>query len=267
MIKVFETANSCVTYCNENTLISENELKGKKVIALLSGGIDSQAVSMYLQQLNISHINYFFDYGFNKYDKIYADMFEHETLKLDLNKLYFEQKIHLQYYEKCQCTSPQLAVHLYGLDQLKEKYKDYVFLMPGMPFFFNKNDDGTIGNSLPDYTQLSYYRYMCIEHINLYPYFWIQFSALNQMSKDTIQSNFNISDYQKKITLYNNLGLNVIPQQHKKTGFEEYKDFLKYEKNVDYNKEFRKPISYIKPSIGVISRSLLNNDLEKIIGK
>jgi hypothetical protein len=266
MIKVFETDNSCVTYCNENTLDVEEMLAGKSVIVLLSGGIDSQAVSLYFKHRNIEHINYFFDYKFNKYDKQYADLFEHETLSLDLDELYFEKKIHLKYFEKCKCTSPQLAVHLYGVDFLREKYPNYVFIMPGMPFFYNKNDDNTIANSLPDYTQLSYYRYTKTCNVEFYPYFWIQFDPLNKIAIDKIQSNFNISDYQKKIILYNNLGLKITPQERKKTGFEEYKDYLKNEKQIDYNKTFRQPISYVKPSIGVISRLLLNSNLKQYIG-
>jgi hypothetical protein len=188
-----------------------------------------------------------------------------EKGKFNLDDLYFNKEIHKYYSKFCKCTSPQLAVHMYGIDFLFKKYPDYNIIMPGMPLFFNLNDDNSVANSLPDFTQLSYLRYKEKTNSKLYPYFWAESKQGQEMLNSATQLDFSITDYQKKILLYRELNLNISPQATKKTGFEEYKAYLKKEKLIDYNKEFRQPISEEKTCIGVFEDSLISSELRKYI--
>lgn len=268
MISVFEQSDICITYCDSKKY-SDSLLKENDNIILFSGGIDSQSVILYFKKHNIKFKTLFCDYSHNVYDKSFAEKIGYDIeLPLDLDKFFFVDKSHLTYYDLYQCTSPQLSVHFYMIEYIRNLYPLSNIIMPGMPPFYNYNDNKTIANSLPDYVQLSYYRYKKKNKLtNFYPYFWLEFHDVKKMMNSNVQLNFDIIDYTKKIMLYNELGLDVIPQEIKKTGFEEYKSYLKNEKNLIFDHELRKPINKNKKTIGVFDPSILSKELSDFVSK
>lgn len=218
-------------------------LSKKNNLVLLSGGIDSQALCLYLEKEGIEYETLFANYLYNSYDFSFAKQLGiSHILNLDLHNLYFEQKIHLKYFKKYQCTSPQLAIHLHILKYALKKFSKYNILMPGHPIY---KANGYV--NLPDYTQLSYYRFCEKENKkNVYPYFFIDFEIANQIKKLKIHEKNNCNDYTKKFLLYEELGLNVKQQSNTKTGFEDYKIFLKETKSIIFDKHLRAPVAKYK---------------------
>lgn len=268
MIKIYEQPEFCVTFCDGNTK-STDILKNKSNIVLLSGGIDSQSVYLYLKQKNIQVKTLFCDYKYNKYDADFAVKAGIDIkIHIDLDRFFFDKKRHLHYFDLYKCTSPQLAVHLEILEYIRQTYPESNIFMPGMPPFYNYNEDGSIGNSLPDYCQLVYYRYKektCFS--NFHPYFWLEFDVFKEILNSNHQLNFDISDYDKKILLYKELGLKIIPQDFKKTGFEEYKLHLKKNKKIMFNDYLRTPINKNKKSVGIFSHNIFPEMLSRKINE
>lgn len=242
MIKVTETENECLCEFTSE-YYSLDILRNKKNLVLLSGGIDSQALCSYLKNNNVEYETLFADYSYNKHDGKFARLTGiNHTLKINLNEFYFDKKIHLEYFKKYKCTSPQLAVHLYIIKYSLEKFPEYNILLPGHPLYKNRSVI-----NLPDYTQLSYHRFCKKENLsNVYPYFFIDFEVASDIRLLNIHKKSNCNDYTKKFLLYEELGLKILQQEKTSTGFEEYRIFLKEEKKIFYDEEFRKPISLKK---------------------
>ena len=91
--------------------------------------------------------------------------------------------------------------------------------------------------------------------------------AVLYLINSKVQLDFQITDYNKKIQLYNEIGLNVSPQECKKTGFEEFKKYLKKEKQIIFNDTLRVPVNNNKPTIGVFDHSMISFELKNILEK
>lgn len=247
MYKVRETLEN--VYCvNTANYYNEAVLANNRNIVLLSGGIDSQALVSYLKHKNYKYETIFADYKFNYHDGEFVYDPTH-VLHLDLDTLYFDEKIHLKYFEEYKCTSPQYAIHLHILDYVRKNFNGYNILMPGTPELSLKKRLDKIVNNWVNYTGLVYQRYKKKNKLtNFYPYFFNEFSIAKKINSCTIHQKNNCNLYTKKFLLYENLGLDIIQQDLSYTGFEHYRIYLK-EKGIIYDANFRKPIDIQKPVI------------------
>jgi hypothetical protein len=242
MIYLNEDKHSC--FCTfTNQYHKTKKLSNKKNLILLSGGIDSQALALYLKKRNINYETLFADYKFNKEDKQFARKIGiNHIKKLDLDYLFFDKKIHLEFYKKYNCTSPQIAVHLFIIDYALTQFPEYNILMPSMPIYRLQTK-----NYMPDYNELGYQRYKNIKKINnFYPYFFINFDIATKLSQLQSHNNNWCNPYTKKFLLYHELGLQVYQQSACLTGFENYKIYLKQEKKLVFDQVLRRPINHQK---------------------
>lgn len=238
---------------------SYETLHNKENFVLLSGGIDSQALALFLRKNKINCTTVFADFEWNYYDKAYAEKIGiDKNIKIDLDYLYFEKKVHKFYFDTVQCTSPQLAIHLYIVDKILQEQKNEMcnILMPGTPLFeyVNAKDDlknkkGTIGlrDTKPSFTELSYWRYKQKNNVkNFFPSFFTDFPIHEELN--TIANNIYkfLNYYTKKTLLYTSIDLPIIQQDGGWSGFEEYKLYLKQQTKMSYDKQLRDPITLNK---------------------
>lgn len=239
MLNVHEDLTKC--YCSfDQNYLKIKKFKNKKNLILFSGGIDSQALCLYFQQQNIPYETLFADYGFNKEDKEHTQQIGvNHKINIDLDNLFFDKKIHLKYFEDYNCTSPQIAIHLYIILYSIDAFTNYNIFTPSRPIFRNRNQ-----NFIPDYNELGYQRLKEKEKLNnFFPYFFINFEIANKIKTLSTHSNHLCNSYTKKFLLYQELGLLVKQQSCSCTGFEDYKLYLKAKnKPILFDKELRKPV-------------------------
>jgi hypothetical protein len=249
MIKILPAKNYDIIYFT-NLYYDLDLLKNSNVILLLSGGIDSQALSLYLDSKNISHKKIFFDYGHNQSEKAFAEKIGiDEQIFVDLDYLFLEKKIHLEYFKKYNTTSPQLAVHINFIKEAVAKYSEHKIVMPGTPLFFYKDfkkDTDKIDTyvTAPSYNELSYYRFASIDNLQniFFPSFFTDFDVAEKFNKSKVQHNYFANGYTKKWLLYQDLGLDTHQQNSAYTGFEQYKIYLYEKTGVKFDKLLRQPV-------------------------
>jgi hypothetical protein len=238
MLTIEETDDLCTCTLTDQYLKTK-KLGKKKNLVLFSGGIDSQALCLYLTQNKIEYETLFADYGHNKNDLIYTKILGRtHTYNIDLDEFYFTNRLHIKYWREYHCTSPQIAVHLHIILYALEKFQDYNILMPSRPLMLWRKLP-----MYPDYNELAYQRFKNIEKVNnFYPYFFINFDVAEKAKNLNIHTNDYCNDYTKKFLAYHELGLRVTQQDLSFTGFENYKIYLKESKKLVYDTVLRKPV-------------------------
>lgn len=238
MLTIEETDDLCTCTLTDQYLKTK-KLGKKKNLVLFSGGIDSQALCLYLKQNKIEYETLFADYGHNIEDKKFAKEFGvNHRIDVNLDELFFTKRIHIEYWRKYHCTSPQIAVHLYIIQYALDKFTEYNILTPSMPIYRNRNK-----NFVPDYNELGYERFKTIENVkNFYPFFFINFEIAKKLENLESHNNHLCNAYTKKFLLYHELGLQVKQQSFGVTGFEDYKFYLKATKKLVFDDVLRKPI-------------------------
>lgn len=212
------------------------KIANRKNLVLFSGGIDSQALTLFLKNNNIHVETLFAKYCidgskknfFNKYDNLTAEQLQIDhKLYLDLDKLYMEKNITEEYFNLYRCTSPQFAVHLHIIDYAVKHFPDYNILLPSTPILWQDTYGHKLYNWI-SYDELVLYRYKESNNmVNLFPFFFLEFEVEKQIVKSNVHNMKNANMYTKKFLLYNDLGLPVIQQDNSWTGFKEYKIHFK----------------------------------------
>ena len=185
----------------------------------VSGGLDSQAMLYAWKKAGVEfkavHVDYM---GFNSHDYLEcAEFCKVNDIDLEIKQfdiLHFLENELEAYATKYQCASPQICTHM-----------AFSTLVP----------DGTVvfsGNLLMldlfplDNTIFGLQRYAEIEQRNMIPFFLLQ---NEQVAKASIAQSISIDtpngSYAAKCKLYQSLGIPVIPQVAKQTGFEKLKEY------------------------------------------
>jgi len=239
---------------------------GSRPALCMSGGIDSQAayqlwdkrfpievvIFKFANDLNSSEVNDAVKY-------VTAYDIDHRIITLDVERFLNFNLVNFAKANKL--ISPQFATHAFFLEQLKNLgYTGAVFGGNGFSIeqdkiYFNLSSAQLLDleyygtnnnfNVIPSF--LSFERNLCMKlavntPINVNAY-------MLSKDKDILPEDKQIvldrqAKYTNKITSYRNLRLPVIPQEDKKTGFEQLKDYYaaKYNDLWTFERHFRWPI-------------------------
>jgi len=204
------------------------KIVGNNPAICLSGGIDSQAMALLWDKTYPCSIVLFqFENNYNKEDVDSALAFiEKYKLKhriITLNIQYFLNNLSIKYAKTYNMSSPQFAVHAYFLQEVKRLgytgavcggnsfviSKDLVAFFCTSAQLYDIKKWGDIElPTIPNF--LSFEKNLCIKIA---------------LSSPICEEITHESRYLNKIQNYRNLGLDIIPQDGKRTGFEYFKKF------------------------------------------
>lgn len=220
----------------------------KPLNVLFSGGVDSQAmlhavansgvpfkvtIIEFLNELN-QH-----DVAFGKYfcDTYYMP---YDTLEIDIVRFYVSGE-YLNFIEPFWCSSPQIALHLKGIDLIRQS-QDCVILMGGSPIM---ELSGGNMRGIQEFAIVAWNRYAKTMGIPIVGNFhtWSQQLFYKYLKRGRMLSHIQ-DDYSRKCLIYQGEGLPVIKQRSKYTGFEEVGKYFQsaYPHTPDaFNAFFRHP--------------------------
>jgi|FLYM01.1.fsa_nt_gi hypothetical protein len=214
------------------------------LVLCMSGGIDSEcmalaflaakvpfrvAIGSYSQGLNKSDIE-------SAYHFCNLHHIEYETIEIDLVD-YFSKGKHMECAQRFECRSPQLAVHMEMMSQIKG-----VPVLSWNPSEIRYNPAMMVHDIyLPAEPHLAYHKFFEKQNRPGVPFFFaytpeliysfwqtpqflkeLKFAESRKNSKDFTC----VKSYQGKVKKYQEGGFSVLAKEDKKTGFEEAKLFF-----------------------------------------
>ena len=242
---------------------------GSKPVFCLSGGIDSQAAYQLLDKIyNFDVVIFEFANGLNSDEVNDAKRFANEygidykvITKDVLRFLHFDL---ISFSKRFKISSPQFAVFAFFCEELKSLgYTGAIFSGNG---FILEKENVTFALTKAQLLDLHNYgakefpiisnflgftQEMCLKISFNTPIIYqertFQFVELNQRKE------FMSLRYKNKIKTYENLGLYIIPQKEKKTGFEQLKEKVgqMYNDGWYFEKAFRKPLYNLHPNYNI----------------
>jgi hypothetical protein len=270
---------------------------GNNPAICLSGGIDSQALLhiWHKQKIPYTAVTFDFGNGFNSKElseaQQYADSLGIPLKVIKLDVMRFLSRDLKEFAEEYNMLSPQFAVHAYFLETIKnlgftgavfggngfspmpdslsfrvseaqlldlEKYSEKSNF-PVIPSFLNFDKDLCIALSLVTPT------------VNDYDNGWLLDPSTKVKFDPTIRSlvpNIEIAAddrYNSKVQSYKSLGCKIIPQDTKKTGFEEIKDYYNSLNNTHlaFDRDFRMPL--LSGSTELVTTTIIDRAVEKLM--
>lgn len=257
---IFKSNISALTASIE-TAKKVKEFLDEKPYLTLSGGVDSEMTAVAFLKAKIDFVPVVLKYlnDFNDYDINYAFEFcklhglKPEIIELDLDQFY-ESGSHMQIARKYFCRSPQIATHLWlienGPDNLVFSYnplplayfrKSIHILAP--PLLYQTYDycmhlNGKFGVGL--FNLFTYDLLISYMNNRLYN------NARNDLA---FHRKYSLDNYLFKCELYRQSGFRFKPRCNKYTGFEKYRNYLnlkyKYKKGDYFNDYYRAPMEKI----------------------
>lgn len=225
------TVNESLTELKSRQLASIQRLSaslGDNIVVALSGGIDSQATCLLLQRAEVKFMAVImcFPDDLNSHDVSSAVKFCEThgiTYQLiDFDILTFLTRELREYVEKYDCPSPQLSAHCRFYEQLIADLTPSAIICGGNPPSLRDGKWEFVSNR-------SHSVWMAFARINKYPLIgnFLGYSldiALPFMMVQPDMSSDLQQRYEAKVTGMHRLGLEVIPQKQKYTGFELVKE-------------------------------------------
>jgi len=243
----------------------------------LSGGLDSQFSLMYCLKLNKNVTAYTYrsiwkDTILNVEDVYLAEQlakkhnFIHHVIDIDL-KQFYDTLQHYKYGADYLNSSPQLSVHFYFIELLKEKFNIDHILLGGDPPIMKYNKDVTFGKGKIIMAGESFYQdimapyYIFCESIGVECLRDVYYHSpeavykafennLDVIQKHKIYANSKpltsayLNDiYEYKYQYYKNIIPDLMPQRSETTGFESLKKILAQESGIynQYDVLYRRP--------------------------
>lgn len=228
----------------------------------LSGGIDSEVMLQCFLQAqvpftacilrfnnNLNHFDIFNVLEFCEKNNILFEI-------IDLNVVdFFDSGAYLEFGKKYRCQSPQIATHLWFLDQIKG-----FPVLSGNFIYPQQTEEGLFYVGLPGDLHSVYFRYFEINHRPAVPWFmlytpefvqsFLNTELVQQQLQKTMEDQIVFS-YLVKCEIYKQAGFQVEPRADKFTGFEKVKVHYdqQYGENrlTKFDQLFRKPLVEINP--------------------
>jgi len=262
-VRIGKNAVSNKSFFEIKRIAVENSLTvvGSNPVLCLSGGIDSQAMINIWKEQKYPFTVVTFDFGnnFNQSELsdalVFADFLKIPVQVIKLDIMRFLVRDLIEFSKKYQMASPQFCVHAYFLETIRSLgYTGAVFGGNGFTVV-----DNEIKFYLTRAQLLDLENYSQISKFSVIPSF---LSFDQDLCLDLLVATPNISSdpstihkerYQSKIESYKALGLKIIPQDNKKTGFEQLKDYYN-SKNGSYwafERDFRAPLLANQPEVSV----------------
>lgn len=293
-------SNNIIKSFKEECLLSCEIIyeKYKNINLCLSGGVDSEIMARCFIEKNIPFkvsimkFNKNLNYNDIKYAIDFCEYFnlKYYFLELDIEK-FFNDGVHIEYFNNYQCTSPQFATYIWMLSKLNSEYNLMADIIPITGYnkesinklienetieqynvyyssFMTKKlklkklNINEIQNqlilSLPNHCKLSLVRYLEKNNMSSCPLFfkYRPEHLLSFVKEKYIQNTikYNIWSYNTKINIYNNLfNYNVQGRFYKNKHITGFMDVKKY-----YLKEYKKSFDelYRKPLINNFNQSM-----------
>lgn len=235
---------------------------GAPLTLCLSGGIDSEvmALSFLAAGVPFRAVTLRFRNGLNDFDienvTAFCDRHRIERSFIDLDVIDFlESGRHLEFGRRYQCQSPQLAVHLWMLDQVA----GYPVLS-GNFIYPEFTDAGVFYLGLPGELHAAYFRYFEVNGRAGVPWFLIYTPKLVRAFLDTpvVRAQYLAPPperrhftYEIKCAAYQQGGFDVKPRADKFTGFEKIRQLYdeKFGTNhgTKFDDLFRRPLVEMNP--------------------
>jgi hypothetical protein len=224
---------------------------GNNIFVSLSGGADSQATCLALQQAGIPFTAAIlvFEHDLNANDTDVAFEFceknniDYITVNIDLMR--FLTRDLKSYIEKYQCISPQITPQFWFYEKLINEH-DATSIIGGGSSPYMRDNEWQFGSSR---SQTAWYTFNQINKFNVIGNFRsYDFNigiAFMLAHKNTITGEVDeykrcMRNYRSKVQAMYNLGFNVIPQTRKSTGFEIIKEKFEH-----FEETFRHPYRQI----------------------
>jgi len=294
---IIRVKHTPIEYTKAKAVRSAADVVGNNPAICLSGGIDSQALLHIWHEQKIPYTAVTFDFGngFNSRElseaQRYADSCNIPLTVIKLDVMRFLSRDLKEFSKKYNIFSPQFAVHAYFLETIRklgytgavfggngfsplpdslsfrvseaqlldlEKYSEKS-KFPVIPSFLNFDKDLCIALSLVTPT------------VDEYDNAWLLDPSTKIKFDPTIRSlvpNIEISAgdrYNSKVQSYKSLGCKIIPQDTKKTGFEEIKDYYNSLNNTHlaFDRDFRMPL--LMGSTELVVKTIIDRAVEKLM--
>lgn len=252
----------------------------QKLMIPLSGGMDSEALflSAIQAKIDFTPVIIHFKNDFNLYEIRNAYRLcrlnnkKPLVLNLDLDSFYKSEK-HLEYAEKYDCRSPQLATHIWMMEQVEGAF---IFPYNPLPILYSRV--GQIYVGFPPALYLCYEKYFSENKRSgisffsmattdlIYSYLSLPI-YLGALFDEGFFQTFTTDNYSFKTEVYRQAGFKTTLNLRKATGFELYRKHLKTEnpdidaglKNIDvFDHLYRKPMEQIVQDPKYPAMSTLN---------
>ena len=167
---------------------------------------------------------------------------------------FFESGRHLEYAQKYMCQSPQLAAHLWLLDQI-----DGAPVLAGNPFLRTDLNGGSFFIGLPGDLHCVYFRYLELNNRAGVPWFFIYSPEMCAaflrlpISRKLHSERIAVNEYTyaHKCQTYVEAGFKVAARHDKYTGFEKIRELYDKQQGtqngVGFNQLFREPMNKLNP--------------------
>lgn len=294
---IYRVLKTPIEEIKRNAILAASKVVGDNPVICLSGGIDSQTLLYMWREQSIPYTAVTFDFGndFNSQElsdaRRYADFLNIPLKIIRLDIMRFLSRDLKEFSKKYNLLSPQYAVHAYFLETIRELgYTGAVFGgnglvptegsldfrlaepqlldlekysnlsgFPMVPSFLNFDKDLCIALALV--TPLNEYDYNPVDPITT-----ITYDPTIRSLVPVVEISAEIK-YQSKIQSYKKIGCQIIPQDSKKTGFEEIKDYYNSlnGNHLSFDRDFRLPLRF--KSDEFVVRTIINSDLENLILK
>jgi hypothetical protein len=233
----------------------------EKIKLCLSGGIDSECMLESFIEAKIPFDAVFlkFEDDFNNFDiKTNVEICQSKNIKInfiDLNVIDFlESGKCFEVAKKYECQSPQLATHLWLIEQL-----DGIPVLGGNPFVPTWNNDHLFYLGLPGELHCTYFKFFEINDRLGIPWFFLYTPELAssffqlECVKPFVHSKLSSDTYTylKKCQSYEEGGFLAKPRHDKFTGFERVRAYYDEKYNtkngITFNTLYRKPLEELFP--------------------
>jgi hypothetical protein len=278
-------------------VMSAAKVVGDNPVICLSGGIDSQALLHIWHEQKIPYTAVTFDFsnGFNSKElseaQQYADSLGIPLKVIKLDVMRFLSRDLKEFAKEYNMLSPQFSVHAYFLETIRKL--GYTGAVLGGNGFSPQPDSLSFKVSeaqlldLEKYSEksnfpvissfLNFDKDLCIAlslvtpTVDEYDNAWLLDPSTKFKFDPTIRSlvpTIEISAdarYDSKIQSYKRLGCKIIPQDTKKNGFEEIKDYYSSLNNTPlaFDRDFRMPLR--GRSTELVITTIIDKEVEKLI--
>lgn len=223
----------------------------------LSGGIDSACMleSFASKKIPFEAVFLKFNNALNDFDiKTNIQLCEEKKIKysvVDLDIIhFFDSGLYFEIAQKYECQSPQIATHLWLLDQI-----DGFPVLSGNPIMPIWNNDTWFFMGLPGELHCSYFKYFYIRERKGVPWFFLytpeliaSFFHLEASADFLSKKKTNLKDYSylQKCLSYEQAGFAARPRTNKFTGFELVRKYFDEKYNTThgtgFDRYFRHPL-------------------------
>lgn len=224
----------------------------------LSGGIDSESmlISFLHAKVPVKAHFFCFEKNLNLHD-IQTNIDNCAQLKVpfeihEFNIInFFEGPSFWQIAEKYECQSPQIAAHLWMLEETQLKFP----CLSGNPIAPIWRENGWYFVGLPGELHCAYFRFFLTNQIPGIPWFFIYSPELiASFFKTPVMRKYllkqittpNAYTYLEKCQSYQEAGFKVVPRRDKYTGFEGVREYFDQKMNTrfgqGFDQKFRRPL-------------------------